>query len=106
MSIPEVNKGNFNTEVLASQVPVLVFVTADWCGPCHVMESILVELGTEFDGDIKIVQVDVTKYDDIAARWEVKALPTVIFFREGEEIERFWGPKSKDGVVEMIKRED
>lgn len=106
MEISELNRSNFNNEVLAAGPPVLVFFTADWCGPCHVMESILVELGKEFDDDIKIVQVDVTKYDDIAARWGVKALPTVILFRDGEEIDRFWGPKSKDGIVEMIKQED
>ncbi len=104
--ITEVNRGNFNDEVLRADTPVLAFFTADWCAPCRVLKPVLVELATEKQGEIKICSIDVTKYEDIAARWQVKALPTVIVFQNGEEIDRFWGPKSKQDVVEILNFED
>jgi thioredoxin 1 len=102
MVISTLDKGNFNQKVISNSKPVLVLFAADWCSPCRVLRPILEEYADENNSEVDIFTVDVTKYDSLAARYTVKALPTVILFRDGEEVDRFWGVKTKDALDEML----
>jgi thioredoxin 1 len=82
---------SFESEVLSSPIPVLLDVSTRWCGPCRALVPVLRELGTKSGGNLKIVSLDAEEYPHLAARLGVKAFPTVIAFRGGEEIARSVG---------------
>ena len=90
--IPAVDDAHFATEVLESQLPVLVDFTADWCPPCRLMAPVLAELAAE-RRDLRVVQVDVDRDQRSAARYEVLSMPTFILFRGGEPVLRLVGAR-------------
>jgi len=83
MRMKEVNTENFNKEVLEEKVPVVVDFWADWCHPCDVIKPHLERLAREYDGKIKFVALDVEKNSDIATKYEVMNLPTLLIFKDG-----------------------
>ena len=80
--LPDVTDGNFQSEVLESEQPVLVDFWAPWCGPCRVVHPILEEMAAERD-DLRIVSVNIDENQQTAARFEVLSIPTLILFRDG-----------------------
>ncbi len=90
--IPAVDDAHFATEVLESELPVLVDFTAHWCPPCRLMAPVLAELAAERQ-DLRVVQVDVDRDQQAAARYEVLSMPTFILFRGGEPVLRLVGAR-------------
>jgi thioredoxin 1 len=90
--IPAVDDAHFATEVLESELPVLVDFTAHWCPPCRLMAPVLAELAAERQ-DLRVVQVDVDRDQQSAARYEVLSMPTFILFRGGEPVLRLVGAR-------------
>ncbi len=80
----ELTDKNFETEVLQSSQPVLVDFYADWCGPCKMIAPALEEIAGEQAGRAKVGKLNVDQYPDIAQRYDVQALPTLLYFRDGE----------------------
>jgi len=80
----ELTNKNFETEVLKSSQPVLVDFYADWCGPCKMIAPALEEIAGEQAGRAKVGKLNVDQYPDIAQRYDVQALPTLLYFRDGE----------------------
>jgi thioredoxin 1 len=80
----ELTDKNFETEVLQSSQPVLVDFYADWCGPCKMIAPALEEIAGEQAGRAKVGKLNVDQYPDIAQRYNVQALPTLLYFRDGE----------------------
>jgi thioredoxin 1 len=78
------NNGNFDTEVLKSNVPVLVDFYADWCGPCHAIAPTIEALSNEFEGKVKFVKVDVDANQEVASRYEIMSIPTIMLFENGK----------------------
>ncbi|HZF21240.1 MAG TPA: thioredoxin [Dongiaceae bacterium] len=78
------NEGEFDTEVLKSNVPVLVDFYADWCGPCHAIAPTIEALSSEFEGKIKFVKVDVDANQEVASRYEIMSIPTIMLFENGK----------------------
>ncbi|EKD49495.1 MAG: hypothetical protein ACD_63C00125G0013 [uncultured bacterium] len=105
MPIVHIKVSNFEGEVLQSQKPVVVDFFADWCGPCKAFAPILEEFSEEEKG-VKVCKLNVDKAQDIAARYKIESIPTIVFFRNGEEIDRFTGLKSKEALKEMVKKEE
>jgi thioredoxin 1 len=82
--IPEVTDATFQVEVLDSKVPVLVDFTAPWCGPCKTIVPALESLVTSHAGKLKVTQLNVDESQEIAQRYRVMSMPTIIVFRGGQ----------------------
>ncbi len=91
-AVPAVDDAHFAAEVLDSELPVLVDFTAAWCPPCRVMAPVLAELAAERD-DVRIVQLDVDRDPQTAARYGVLSMPTFILFRGGAPVLRLVGAR-------------
>lgn len=78
---------NFQTEVLENPQPVLVEISADWCGTCHIMAPVLEKLGTDFAGQIKFGRLDVDANEQITKAFGVRELPLLLFFRDGQLVD-------------------
>ena len=100
MALIEVNKDNFNKEVLESDSKVLVDFNANWCGPCKMLRPILDEISN--DGDIKIVSVNIDEEDELSEKYNVFSIPCLVLFDKGNEIKRSVGLISKDEVKNLI----
>ena len=101
MEIVKVNKDNFEDVVLKSKVPVLVDFNADWCGPCRMLSPILDELASE-RADYKIVSINIDDEDELAEEYNVESIPCLVFFKDGKEVNRSVGLKSKDAIESMM----
>ena len=101
-NITELDDSNFNSTIADTEVPVVVDFWAPWCGPCKAIAPILEELATELGDDAKICKVNVDNNGEIAQRFEIQAIPTILIFKEGENIDRIVGMTSKEDLKAKI----
>jgi len=101
-NVMEFNTDNFETEVVQSDVPVLVDFWAPWCGPCKMIGPIIEELAGEFNGQVKIGKVNVDNTQQLAANFGIKGIPTVMLFKDGESINSFVGLRSKEDLAAAL----
>ena len=101
-NIMEFNVDNFDTEVVKSDVPVLVDFWAPWCGPCKMITPIIEELAGEFNGKVKIGKVNVDNNQDLAAKFGIRGIPTVMLFKNGEAINSFVGLRPKEDLATAL----
>ncbi len=99
-----VSSGNFDAEVLKTKGLVLVDFWAEWCPPCKMLAPVIDILSEEFAGRLKVCKLDVDANQDIAARYGVMSIPTVIFFRDGKIVERAVGYQPKEEFIVIIER--
>ncbi|MDT9176924.1 MAG: thioredoxin [Limnospira sp. PMC 1291.21] len=93
---------NFQELLESSEVPVLVDFYATWCGPCQMMAPILQEVNQEMKEQIQIVKIDTDKYPKIASDYQIEALPTLIFFKNGQPVDRFEGVKRAPELIKWL----
>lgn len=86
---------NFEQEVLKSATPVLVDFWAEWCGPCKMIAPILDELATEYDGKARIAKVNIDDAQELAGRYRISSIPTLLFFKGGQVVDQVVGLRSK-----------
>ncbi len=97
-------KENFENEVMNSEIPVLVDFFAVWCGPCKMLAPILAEFAQENEGKVKVCKVNVDDEGELAQRFGVMSIPTIIVFKNGEETTKSVGFVDKSGLSALIEK--
>jgi len=90
-NIVELNETNFEPEALAASGPVLVDFYASWCGPCKMLAPFLEQLAGEFAGKIKFAKLNVDDAPDVAGRYAITGVPTLMLFRDGQAVDKIVG---------------
>ena len=101
--IQHVNEDSFEPSVLKSDVPVLVDYWAEWCGPCKAIAPVLTEIAKEQAGNVTIAKLNVDDHGDIAQRFGVMSIPTLLVFKNGELKKKLVGAKGKTQLLEEIE---
>ena len=101
MSVIQITKENFESEVLKETKPVLLDFYADWCGPCRMVGPIVSEIAEEND-NIKVGKINVDQQPELASQYGVMSIPTLVVIRNGEVANTSVGARGKEEILEMI----
>ncbi|RKI40277.1 thioredoxin [bacterium D16-51] len=101
MAVLHVTKENFEAEVLQSEKPVLVDFWAGWCGPCKMVAPVLEEIAAEVT-DVKITKVNVDEQPELAQKFQVMSIPTMVLIKEGKVVDTTVGAQPKEDLVRFI----
>jgi len=99
----ELTKDNFKEEVLDSEKPVLVDFWATWCMPCKMIAPIVNEISNEYNGKCKVAKLNIDDAMEIATKFGVMNIPTIILFKDGKEFTRIVGVASKESILKKIE---
>ena len=102
MELIEITDDNFETEVINSDLPVLIDFWAVWCGPCKMIAPIVEELATEYNGKAKIGKLDVDSNQQTSIKFGVRSIPTLLLFKDGELKDTIIGAVPKTNIVEKL----
>ncbi len=102
MSEVKLTKNNFQTEVLDSDIPVLVDFWASWCGPCMMLAPFVEEIAKEYAGKIKVGKVNVDEENELAMQYRVASIPTLLLFKNGQLVDTSVGFMPKEAIVEKF----
>ncbi len=101
MEIIKITKDNFENEVQNADVPVLVDFWAAWCGPCMMQGPVLEEIANEYDG-IKVGKINIDEEQELAMKYGVSSIPTLMYFKGGKAAETLVGLRSKDQIAQAL----
>lgn len=99
-----ITESNFETEVLKSDIPVLIDFWAVWCGPCKMIAPIVDELATEYAGKAKIAKCDVDSNQQVAINYGIRSIPTLLIFKNGQVVEQIVGIIPKNGIIQKLNK--
>ncbi len=102
-AIKNCNENDFENEVLKSSLPVIVDFWAEWCGPCKMLTPILEELSNEMKDEINVVKVNLDENQDLAMKYSIRSIPTLLLFKEGNLIDTKIGLLPKSEIVTWFK---
>lgn len=94
---------NFETEVIGSEIPVLVDFWAPWCGPCKMLGPVISQIAEEYEGKVKVGKVNVDDESELAMEYGIESIPSVLYFKGGEVVEQSLGFKPKAFFEGLIK---
>jgi thioredoxin 1 len=104
LGVVEVNDANFDQEVLRSEVPVLVDFWAVWCGPCKAIAPTVESVATNYAGKLKVAKVNVDQNMAAPARYQIQAIPALVFFKDGKPVDQLIGYHPQNEIEERVKR--
>ena len=93
---------NWEAEVMQSSQLVMVDFWAVWCGPCQMVGPIVEELAQEYDGKIKVMKLNTDEAPEIAGRYQIMSIPTILFFKDGQPVEKLVGARPKQHFKQII----
>lgn len=102
MAEVKLTKQNFESEVLNSDIPVLVDFWASWCGPCMMLSPVIAELAEELDGKVKVGKVNVDEENELAMQYKVASIPTLLLFKNGKLEKTSVGFMPKNAIIEEL----
>ena len=102
-NIIELTDQSFDTEVIKSQVPVLVDFTATWCGPCKALAPIVEKIANETAGKYKVAKVDIDDCPGVAQKYGIRSVPTVLVFKGGERKAQHVGLTTKENLLKLLE---
>jgi len=102
--VSEVSDGTFESEVLASSVPVVVDFWAAWCPPCRALEPTVEALAESYGGAVKFLKLNVDDNQTVPARYGIRSIPTLILFSEGREAERIVGAQGREALARVFDK--
>ena len=100
----EITQANFQREVLESSQPVVVDFWASWCGPCKMLAPTLDEIATDHSGKFKVAKVNVDENPELAARFSIRSVPTLVFFHGGEVRDQTVGITGKQPIISKLEQ--
>ncbi|CDE97173.1 thioredoxin [Clostridium sp. CAG:567] len=102
MSVIELNKDNFEKEVMEAEVPVLIDFWANWCGPCRMMSPVIDKIAEEMGDKVKVCKVNVDENHELAEKYEIMTIPAFIIVKNGAETGRTIGVQPKEDILKLI----
>ena len=102
-NVIEFSDQSFDSGVLESDVPVLVDFWAVWCGPCKAIAPIIEEIANDYDGKVKVGKVDVDNNNQVAMKYGIRSIPTLLLFKGGEVVDQVIGNVGKESIESMLK---
>ena len=102
-AIKNCNENDFENEVLKSNLPVIVDFWAEWCGPCKMLTPILEELSNEMKNEINVVKVNLDDNQDLAMKYSIRSIPTLLLFKDGNLVDTKVGLFPKSEIVTWFK---
>jgi len=100
--ISKLSEATFQSEVIDSEMPVLVDFTAVWCSPCKMLDPIVKQLAQDWEGKVKVVKLDVDDNPQMTIDYNIMGVPTLILFKGGKPVERLSGYQPKDRLVKKF----
>ncbi len=104
MAALEVTDDSFASEVLNSELPVLVDFWAEWCGPCKMVSPIVEELSNEYNGKVKVTKLDVDSNPQTATNYGIRGIPTLLMFKDGAAVDQIVGAVPKTHIAERLDK--
>ena len=98
----DVNGENWQSSVMDSDLPVMVDFWAEWCGPCKMIAPAVHDLALEYEGKLNVAKLDVDSDPDIAARYGIRSIPALLFFKNGEAVDQVVGAQPKPALKRKI----
>ena len=103
-AVVEFSEANFDQEVMKSTIPVLVDLWAAWCGPCRIIAPVVEELAGKYQGKMKMGKLNVDDHPQVAGRFRIMNIPTLLLFKGGQEVDRIVGVVPKEELTRRIER--
>ncbi len=100
--IKKVTESSFKSEVLEAIQPVLIDFTAVWCGPCKMLEPVIKQLATDWEGKVKVMKLDIDENPNLTMNYQVMGVPTLMLFKNGVPVDRLTGYQPKERILSKL----